>query len=529
MKSLKLQLTILGRRKAIFLILAVFLILSSCVSKPQVGHYKMLVPQPNEAVFFGSFYTLPNYMEIFINSDESEKNALYLMDTLKQSTGRDFNISGSISRDTVFQLIIDKNAGIGNNEGYRLSVNETGVKITAESGEGLFYGCQTLLQLFPPNIYSSKVIRTAFWVVPYAEISDKPRFEWRGAMLDVARHFFQVEDVKRYIDLLAYHKLNKLHLHLSDDQGFRLMIDSWPMLALIGGSTQAGGKGGGHYTKQQYLEIVEYAADRYITIIPEIDMPGHTNAILASYAELNCSNIRPELYEGYEVGFSSLCINNELTYEFLDDVIREIAELTPGPYIHIGGDEVYSLEDEEYSYFIYRVQEIVLKHGEKLIGWEEINKADMDESSVIQFWKHKEYAHTAVQNGNKLIISLAEYTYLDMKYSSLTELGQQWAGTIDLQKAYSLIDIINGFYDEEVYGIEAPLWTEFIYSIKDIEYMAFPRLAAYAELAWSSKENINWDSFKRRLAGHGKRLDVLSVNYFKSPLISWDLLALDSR
>ena len=214
-------------------------------------------------------------------------------------------------------------------EGYELTIAPDGVTITAAGPAGLFYGVQTLRQLLPPQIEQATA-QAGPWTLPAGTIRDTPRFEWRGAMLDVARHFFGVADVKRYIDLLAYYKLNRLHLHLSDDQGWRIAINSWPNLAEYGGSTQVGGGAGGYYTQAEYADIVAYAQQRYIMIIPEIDLPGHTNAALASYAELNCNDVAPPLYTGTEVGFSSLCADKAITYTFVDDVMRELAALTPG-------------------------------------------------------------------------------------------------------------------------------------------------------------------------------------------------------
>ncbi len=204
-----------------------------------------------------------------------------------------------------------------------------------------------------------------------------PKYGYRGAMLDVARHFFTVDEVKKYIDLLAMYKINKLHLHLSDDQGWRIEIKSWPNLTNYGGSTEVGGGPGGFYTQEEYIELVSYAQERFITIIPEIDLPGHTNAALASYPELNCNGKSPDLYTGTEVGFSTLCANKEITFQFLDDVIREISEITPGPYFHIGGDESHVTKEEDYITFINRSQDMVLKYGKKVMGWDEIQNADL--------------------------------------------------------------------------------------------------------------------------------------------------------
>src|SRR6185503_6780096 len=293
---------------------------------------------------------------------------------------------------------------------------------------GLFYAVQTLRQLMPA-IPAEKL------TLPAVSIRDIPRFEWRGAMLDVARHFFGVEDIKRYIDLISYYKMNRLHLHLTDDQGWRIEIKSWPRLTEVGGSTQVGGESGGYYTQEQYKEIVDYARSRYVMIVPEIDTPGHTNAALASYAELNSSEESPALYEGTEVGFSTLWINSEITYHFLDDVIRELAALTPTPYIHIGGDEARSTPEEDYKKFIKRFQEIVAAHGKTSVGWSEIGEAELLPGTIAQLWISAGYQN-AKRQGAKIILSPATKIYLDMKYEASFPLGLDWAALIPVKAAY---------------------------------------------------------------------------------------------
>lgn len=233
---------------------------------------------------------------------------------------------------------------------------------------------QTLRQLLPAKV-EKDTVQSGPWLVAGGAVTDSPRYGWRGAMLDVSRHFFTVDQVKRYIDQLALYKVNKLHLHLSDDQGWRLAIDSWPRLTTHGGSTQVGGGPGGFYTKDDYREIVRYATSRYLEVVPEIDMPGHTNAALASYADLNCDGVAPPLYTGTDVGFSSLCVGKDRTYDFVDDVIRELAALTPGRYLHIGGDEAHSTSHEDYVTFMDRVQPIVAKYGKTVMGWHQLTGA----------------------------------------------------------------------------------------------------------------------------------------------------------
>jgi hexosaminidase len=357
-------------------------------------------------------------------------------------------------------------------------------------------------------------------------VVDHPRFAWRGAMLDVSRHFLRVEDVKRYMDLMALHKLNRLHLHLSDDQGWRIEIRSWPALATHGGSTEVGGGPGGYYTQAQYSDLVAYARERFIVVVPEIDMPGHTNAALASYPELNCDGVAPPLYTGIQVGFSTLCVDREITYRFVDDVVREISALTPGPYFHIGGDEVEKLTAEEYRRFIERVQGIVASHGKRMIGWDEIAPVELRPTSIIQYWRpgssRPEIAE-AVARGARVILSPADRVYLDMKYDTSTVLGLAWAGHTSVRHAYEWEPgtILEGVPESAVLGIEAPLWSETLGTIRDFEYMAFPRLAAVAEAAWSPAAARSWSDFRTRLGAQAARWSALGINYHRAPDVPW--------
>jgi hexosaminidase len=415
----------------------------------------------------------------------------------------------------------DEGAG---DEGYELVVTPDQVAIRASAPAGLFYGVQTLRHLLPAFVEfeayradESRPVR-----VPAVRIVDRPRFLWRGAMLDVARHFFSVDEVKRYIDLIAMYKLNRLHLHLADDQGWRIEIASWPNLTAIGGAGEVGGGPGGFYTQAEYADIVAYAADRFVTIVPEIDMPGHTNAALASYAELNCDGVRREPYTGIEVGFSALCVDKDVTYRFIDDVVGEIAALTPGPYFHIGGDEVKTLTPEQYVRFIERVQTIVAARGKVMVGWDEIAPATLLPTTLVQHWRPDGSPAAAVAQGAKVIMSVASKAYLDMKYDAGTPLGLNWAGFIDVRDAYAWdpATIVPGLSETAIMGVEAPLWSETLGNIRDVEFMAFPRLAAVAEVAWSAASR-DWDGFERRLGAQGPRWTALGVNFFRAPGVSW--------
>ncbi|MGP4017118.1 beta-N-acetylhexosaminidase [Saccharopolyspora sp. 5N708] len=474
--------------------------------------------QPDPATTF----ELTEQTSILADGEAAEVGE-YLAGILRPSTGFPVPLGGEPGTGNI-ALALDGAPDLGP-AGYRLRVAADAVSVRATSTEGLFNGVQTLRQLLPAAI-ESPTAQPGPWTMPGGEIVDRPRFEHRAAMLDVARHFFDVEQVKRYIDQIARYKINRLHLHLSDDQGWRIEINSWPLLAKYGGSTEVGGGPGGYYTQRDYTEIVDYAASRHIMIVPEIDMPGHTNAALASYAELNCDGVAPPLYTGIDVGFSSLCVDKDITYRFVEDVIREVAALTPGPYLHIGGDEAHSTPDEDYTKFIARVLPLVGKYGKTVVGWHEYGKAAPQGDAVVQFWgttNADPLLTDAVARGNKILASPANKTYLDHKYNESTPLGLQWAGFIEVADAYGWDpgSYLQGVPEESVLGVEAPLWSETLENSEHIEFMAFPRLPAFAELGWSPKGAQDWESFRQRLATHGPRLTTSSINYYPSTQIPW--------
>jgi hexosaminidase len=312
-----------------------------------------------------------------------------------------------------------------------------------------------------------------------------PRFEWRGAMLDVARHFFGLDDVKRFVDAIERLRLNRLHLHLTDDQGWRLEIRSRPRLAEVGGETAVGGAPGGFYTQAEYTELVAYAAERGVAIVPEIDLPGHVNAALVAYPELAPAGFDPQPYTGIDVGFSSLDAHNEETYRFVDDVVGELAALTPGYWIHIGGDEAKSTAHADYVAFVERALAIVRAHGKTAVGWEEIAKVDLPPGTIVQHWQDAELARAAVRKGAKLIMSPATRTYFDQKYDATTELGLEWAGHISVEDAagWDPATFVDGVGEDDILGVEACLWSETLLTYEDVEFMAFPRLDALAAIA----------------------------------------------
>ena len=484
-----------------------------------------IIPRPVSVTPAAGVFTLPASADIYVEPGSPEMIHIgqSLARILNASTGYGLQVlpaAGPPAEGTIYLTTAGGDPALGE-EGYELTITPDLVTLTAHQPAGLFRGIQTIRQLLPPSIEHSTP-QPGPWRMASGTIRDYPRFPWRGAMLDVARHFFAVEDVKRIIDLLAYYKMNRFHMHLSDDQGWRIVIDSWPELATHSGSTEVGGGPGGYYTQAEYAGIVAYAQERYIDIIPEIDMPGHTNAALASYAELNCDGVAPPLYTGIKVGFSSLCVDKGITYTFVDDVVRQLAALTPGDYIHVGGDETEATSAADYERFIERVQAIVESHGKKMAGWEEVAQIPLSATSVVQHW-HSDLAQRAIQQGAKVIMSPASRTYLDMKYDAATPLGQDWAGIVNVQDAYTWDPAtqVDGVSEGDILGVEAALWSETIETIDDIEFMTFPRLPGHAEIGWSPAAGRSWDEYRIRLATHGPRLSAMGINYYRSPLVPW--------
>ena len=482
-----------------------------------------LIPMPASIKPLAGEFTLTDRTKIIIESRDPE--ILALGNLLKEYVEEHTKLQPEVTTDEQASgnILLEwkDNTTLGA-EGYELNISTDSIRLSANSPAGLFYALQTFRQILSSPEAAAASQRDGSLNLPAVSVQDSPRYNWRGSMLDVVRHFFSVEDVKRYIDLISHYKMNRLHLHLTDDQGWRIEIKSWPNLTEIGGKTQVNGNGGGFYTQGQFKEIVAYARGRYVMIIPEIDTPGHTNAALASYPELNASEEAPPLYEGTEVGFSTLSINMETTYRFLDDVVRELAEISPAPYIHIGGDEARSTPEVDYKIFIKRFQQIVFSHNKIPIGWAEIGEADLDSRTIAQQWFGAGY-QGAKEQGCKIILSPANKTYLDMKYAADTPLGLDWVGLISVKDSY---DWEPGSYmanleESDILGVEAPVWTETLATLKDIEFMAFPRLPGLAELAWSPKGQ-SWEEYRQRLAKHGRHMEALGIHYFKSSEVDWE-------
>lgn len=485
-----------------------------------------LIPMPLKVIATNSAFALDQFTAIYTSSTEGGLAEVgeFLSSKIQSKTGLRLPVNDT-KGSTIDRIIFINQTDVlklQKNEAYQLYITKDSVILNAKTNEGAFRGVQTLRQIIPEKSNDS-LNEHSIWPIPSGKIMDQPNFEFRGAMLDVARHFFSVDEVKKFIDILAYYKINVLHMHLTDDQGWRIEIKSWPKLTEIGASTEVGGESGGFYTQEEYKELVTYALKHHIMIIPEVDMPGHTNSASVSYPFLNGNGKTPKLYEGTHVGFSTFDTRKDTVYSFIDDVVREISAMSPGPYFHIGGDESHVTKKNDYNYFVERVESIVQKHGKQMIGWDEIVTANVDSTSISQFWQSKDNATAAAAKNMKVILSPATKAYLDMKYDPLSEYGLTWAAYIPVDSGYVWTpETYSGIPMKNILGVEAPLWSETISNSAELEYLAFPRAIGYSELSWSSKENRDWENYKVRLAKQAPFMERMNVNYYPSKLIDWE-------
>jgi hexosaminidase len=471
-------------------------------------------------------FTLTNTTAVIVGPGASVASVgADLAALLRPATGFPLPVETGNPRAGAINLRLIDDPLIGS-EGYDLAVRREGITLSANTAAGLFHAVQTVRQLLPASV-EARSVRPGPWRVEGGRIVDYPRFGYRGAMLDVARHFFTVGDVERYIDELAAYKVNVLHLHLSDDQGWRIAIDGWPRLTAIGGRTEVGSlTGGGYYTKADYTAIVRYAQAHFITVVPEIDMPGHVGAALHAYAELNCDKAARPPSIGEHVGFSSLCVGKPITRQFVDDVVGELAALTPGPYIHLGGDEARATSASGYVQFVQQAQAIVRAHGKQLMGWGDIARAKLDPGTVAEYWNFADGgANTAAatHQGVGVVAAPANRAYLDQKYTPATSLGLDWAGDIEVADAYSWdpADLIAQDSGAHLLGVEAPLWSETTRTMSDVEYLAWPRMAGIAEIGWTPRAERDWTSYAPRLARQALRWKSLGINFYRSPQVRW--------
>jgi hexosaminidase len=509
-----------------------------------------VIPQPAKLKQGAGQFILESGSRI-LTSPSLMNEALYLAGWLRRATGFPLEIveSNQDSRPApTLQLLLDLELSSLGNEGYQLNIGSDIVEIRALTAAGVFYGIQTLLQLFPAAIFGAGPRLGITWSLPQLEIVDAPRFSWRGAMLDCGRFFRPVEFVRKFIDLLALHKLNTFHWHLTEDQGWRIEIKKYPRLTAVGawrsgtwmghanaGSGDDGIPHGGFYTQDQIREIVRYAADRHITIVPEIEMPGHAQAAIAAYPELGCTGEKLEVWKRWGI-CENIFTPKESTIRFLEDVLTEVMELFPGPFIHIGGDEAVKKQwdqseeiqalmaaagardsHEMQSYFIRKMDRFLTEHGRRLVGWDEILEGGLAEGATVMSWRGIQGGIAAANLGHDLVMSPESHTYFDHYQSeAVSEEPLAIRGFLPLQKVYEFEPVPEEIPTEKahhVLGLQAQLWGEYMPTTEQVEYMAFPRLSALAEVAWSQVAQRNYGSFALRLPTHLKRLDLLNVKY----------------
>ena len=524
-----------------------------------------LIPEPVSAVKLKGNYRFQNKISITSTNQSTEvKKVMELLKSkLAMATGLQVSVQAANTGKPDISLSINKtpNPQIGK-EGYQLRVNTTtGVMISANEPAGLFYGVQTLLQLLPPAIESKTVVKNISWTMPLVEITDYPRFGWRGLMFDVSRHFFGVKDMKQFIDEMAAYKYNLLHLHLTDDQGWRIEIKSLPKLTSVGSwrvdKTGTFGtfskpepdeprNSGGFFTHDDIRELVQYAKDRFINILPEIDVPGHSLAAIAAYPELVCTPGTYQVNSGeqfmiwppsghfYGLLDNTLCPAFENVYEFLDKVFTEVAQLFPFEYIHMGGDETArnfwekseavkelmkkeNLKnlDEVQSYFVKRVEKIIMSKGKKMIGWDEILDGGLAPNAAVMSWRGMKGGIEAAKMGHDVVMSPTTYAYIDYMQGDRIIEPPVYA-TLRLSKAYEFEPIPEGVDVKYIKGGQANLWTEQVYNMRHAQYMVWPRGFAIAEVLWSPKSKRNWTGFVPRVENHFVRFDMAQKKYSPS-------------
>lgn len=509
-----------------------------------------IIPAPVKAEMREGVFNLQPGSRILADAD-LKATANLLAKPLRAATGFALKIKSATTKPAAADIVLTTNgadAALGA-EGYELSVSTNGVVIRAPAAAGVFYGAQSLLQLLPPEIFSAQPVRDVAWTIPCVGISDSPRFVWRGFMLDVSRHFFTVAEVKHVLDLMALYKLNTFHWHLVDDQGWRIQIKKYPKLTSVGAWRDGIGFGltsnsataydkqgryGGFYTQKQIRDVVAYAAARHITVVPEIEMPGHSSAALTAYPEFGCPGVKFAMPAKGGVFTGVYCAGNDATFGFLENVLSEVASLFPGQYLHIGGDEVVKSNwmacarcqariqaeglkngHELQSYFTRRVEKIVNAQGKSLIGWSEIREGGLAPSAALMDWIGGGAESAA--SGHAVVMTPTKFCYFD-HYQSTNRAAEPKAigGFLPLQQVYQfepLPEKLAPEFQARVLGGQANLWAEYIPNLSQVEYMMFPRLGALAEVDWSPKAARDWDDFKARTAQNEKRLAAMGVNY----------------
>ncbi|HNR15902.1 MAG TPA: beta-N-acetylhexosaminidase [Chitinophagaceae bacterium] len=552
--------------KKIFLLMIVIFLFSPVYSQKagRKNEIISIIPQPVSVTQGKGSFTLPyNIVIITPKNEEVKRTAQHLSKQIRTVTNQvNIKEGTTVSPKSIF-LSLSANKNIPK-DGYQLKITTSGVTLIANEPSGIFYGVQTLLQLFSKEIAGNEIHKKPNeWVLPIVTIEDHPRFGWRGLMLDVSRHFFTVAEVKDYIDQMVKYKFNLLHLHLTDDQGWRIQIKSLPKLTEVGawrvertgtfGTLSKPNPGepatyGGFYTHEDIKEIVKYAGDRFVNILPEIDVPGHSLAAIASYPELSCTpgeyyvspGDRFMIWPGggqhfYGLLDNTICPALEKSFEFLDKVFSEVAQLFPFEYIHMGGDETArnfwekseqiktlmqkeNLKnlDEVQSYFVKRVEKIINSKGKKMIGWDEILDGGLAPNAAVMSWRGMKGGIEAAKQGHEVVMSPTDFAYIDYMQGDASIEPPVYA-TLRLKKTYQFEPLPEGINPSLVKGGQANLWTEQVYNMRHAQYMTWPRAFAIAEALWSPKEKRNWNDFAARVETHFERMNAAEVKY--SPAI----------
>ena len=510
-----------------------------------------IIPEPvSLQTLYGEFVlTKDSKVSIPISNSEIRGVAQFFVESIALPTGFRLNIIENIkfTSSKSINFILDEKSLVAPDR-YVLEVSAKRINIKASGSQGMFYAVQSLMQLLPKQIENNSY-QKIIWKIPAVNITDAPRYGWRGVMLDVSRHFFPKAYIKKFIDQLARLKFNSFHWHLTDDQGWRIEMKSYPKLTSVGAwRVQRTGKWwdreppkddeersyGGFYTQDDIREIVKYAQERYITILPEIDVPGHSLAVLAAYPEFSCGGGKFEVNAGvkfYKDVENTLCPANEEVYVFLDKVLGEVAQLFPNQYIHIGGDEAYkgywekSAEcqalmkreglktmDELQSYFIKRVEKIVLSKGKRMIGWDEILEGGLAPDATVMSWRGMKGGIAAAKQNHQVVMSPWEFVYLDL-YQGDPNIEPVTYGMARLKKTYSFESTPKGVEDKLILGGQGNLWTESVPTTRHLEYMLYPRILAISEVLWSQKGRKNWDYFTKKLETYFLRMDEAKLNY----------------
>ena len=530
-------------------LLALFILVSSAVfAQKDIT----IIPKPANIEVKEGVFQFSKDTKIIASNAAQKEIATALMSKFKAATGWQSEFSNKKSKSNYIEFKIDKNL---NREAYQLEVTSKSIVITAKENAGLIYGLETIRQLLPAAIESKNQVANVNWVIPNVSIKDEPRFQWRGLMLDLSRHFFDKNYVIQTIDRLAMLKMNVLHLHLVDDQGWRIEIKKYPKLTEIGAwrvnqenviwnarlTVDPNEKGtyGGFLTQEELKEIVKYAATKNIQVIPEIEMPAHVSSAIAAYPELACFNQKIGVPSGGVWPITDIyCAGKENTFEFLEDVIDEVIAIFPSKYIHIGGDEATKTNwetcphcqkrmqeeglknvHELQSYFVKRMEKYINSKGKKVIGWDEILEGGLAPDATVMSWRGTEGGIEASKQGHDVIMTPESHCYFNIYQGPQNEEPLAFGGFIPLTKVYQFDPVVDEMTPEQakhVLGAQANLWAEYIESTQESEYMIFPRLGAMAEVLWSPKAARNWNDFTTRLPSLLARFDYLGINYSKS-------------